>query len=373
MSVCQGSVRAGAKVLAQNVPTTGGLGVNLLLTDPTDFNAAIQQALRLFAQDRPNVRVVDATLAAGGFRIILRGEDAVSDFAGADAWSAYSLPRNVWYPYVASRQGQDPVDQNNYRIVQDPGGKTVLEFLVDTLQAGQVMRVEFSRPHMLTEAPDVVADPTEAAEAELAGAGEGVVDNGAHSYVFTWVTANGETLPSPAGSVTVANKDEDGQVNVTVPESDDYGVTGAKIYRTVADDDESYLLVGSLPVNGGVFVDNVADADLGAAVPDANTAGGTNTVDPDDEATVTMAAAAMILQMAAVKAAQNTGNTNLPNDVVDRRSQSDVFRSRAKELMDLYKSMVGRVLDGEGAGHSAFGDLDTYFSDRRGFLWHGGR
>lgn len=89
----------------------------------------------------------------------------------------------------------------------------------------------------------------------------------------------------------------------------------------------------------------------------------------DEQALVTIAAA-WTLQMAANKAVQNTGNTGLPNDVVDRRSQSDIFRSRAKELRDLYATFVGKGSGQDLKGASAIKDLDVLPSHRSGFLWH---
>lgn len=375
MGISQGSVRVGAKAVAQNTPTTGSLGVNLLLTDPDDFNAAIRQALKVFESDRPNQRVVDSVLAASGFRVVLKGDGALAELVDADAWPGLNLPVAVFYPWDVTSQGQEPMDPNWYRITKDPGSKTILEFTGDTLTAGDTLRLVFNRPHQLSEAPAAVVNPAAAPTVALASpAVAGNVDNGTHTYVFTWTTADGETAASPASDVvTVADKTVNGKVTVTVPASDDYGVTGAKVYRTIAGNTGSKKLVGSLATNGGTFTDNVADADLGAAAPAANDAGGTNTVDDEDEELLTTLVASFILQMAANKAAQNTGNTNLPNDVVDRRSQSDVYRSRAKELRAEYDALVGRGGSDTVAGHSAFGDLDTAFSDGRGFLWHGGR
>jgi hypothetical protein len=104
-----------------------------------------------------------------------------------------------------------------------------------------------------------------------------------------------------------------------------------------------------------------------------NTAGGTNSVENDDEPILALLAASLILQLAAVRTAQNTGTTNLPNDVADRRSQSDIFRSRAKELRDLYNGLVGHGGPDDLPAASAVGDLDTEFSGGGGFLFHGGR
>jgi len=367
-----GSVRAGGKALAQNVPVTGGRGVNLLLTDPDDFNAAVLLALKQFDLDSQNVRVVDVTIASSGFRLVLKGSGAAAELAGADAWASQSALLAVWSDFDITEQGVDPMDPNVYRIVLDPGPKTVLELLADRFTAAQVARLAFTRPHALTEAPNTVVDPTTAPTVSLAGSGSGSVTNGLHGYVYTWLTAQGETIPSAAATVTVTDQSTDGKVTVVVPASDDYGVTGAKVYRTIAGNTGAKKLVGTLTTNGGTLTDSIADVSLGANAPSANTAGGANTVDDDDEQTLTALVGSVILQMAANKLAQNTGNTNLPSDVVDRRSQSDIFRSRSKELREFYQTLVGKGAGTDLAARSAFQDLDveaTYGN----FLFHGNR
>jgi hypothetical protein len=162
-------------------------------------------------------------------------------------------------------------------------------------------------------------------------------------------------------------------VTVTIPPSADPGITGAKVYRTVAGDAGTRKLVGSLTsaTGGGVFTDNVADSGLGADAPAANTAGGANTVLEADADAIHLLSASFVLEMAAVKAVQNTGNTGLPNDVVDRRSQSDIFKSRSTEYLKFYRSIIGAPSDNAGpAAASAWKDLDVTMSHGVGPLWH---
>lgn len=102
---------------------------------------------------------------------------------------------------------------------------------------------------------------------------------------------------------------------------------------------------------------------IGATVPET-------TVRTGDQQAMIVLAAAMILQMAAVKAVQNTGNTGLPNDVVDRRTQSDIFRSRSKELRDIYGSLVGKGPAADLQPASGVKDLDVRAGTSRGYLWH---
>lgn len=91
------------------------------------------------------------------------------------------------------------------------------------------------------------------------------------------------------------------------------------------------------------------------------------------DALVTLTAS-QILQIAATRMVQNTGNTGLPNDIVDRRSQSDIMRSRAKELFGIYGQMVGRMMSSDGQAGvvpaSGFKDLDVTSSMAGGLLWH---
>lgn len=373
------SVRTTAKALAQDAgPGTSAVGVQLLFTDPGDYNLVLLQALRLFSKDRPNTRVVDHTVATAGFRFVLSGAGALASLVGVDAWAlGASQLQQVFLPWDATTQGAGPLDENVWRTVQDPGPTAVLELLDRSASIGQVLRLLFTAPHTLSEAPNTVAAPSTAPVAALSTDGPGNVTAGAHSYIYTFVTAHGETTPSPASApVTVSAPGTQGKVTVTVSPSVDPGVTAVRVYRTVAGDAGSRLRVGEFavgaPVTAGItVVDDVADGSLGAAVPSTNTAGGTNSVFDADEDALAVLAASLILQEAAVKSAQNTGNSGLPNDIVDRRTQSDIFRSRAKELREIYASMLGLGANRSELGPaSAVRDLDVPDRWGLGRLWH---
>lgn len=371
------TVRTKAKALAQDAgPGSTAIGVQLLLSDPADHNQAVLQALQLFKAAKPNLRVVDQTLAAGGHRLVLAGAGALSGLSGLDAWVIGDTNLlDVWLQWSTADQGRQPLDPNVYRLVQDPGPKIVLELLEDSVSTGEVLRLAFTTPHSLTDSPNTVTDPATGPTVAMGSpATAGNVDNGSHSWVYTYLTAQGETLPSPASSLTVVDKFVNGRVAVTVPAAgDDQGVTGFKVYRTVAGDTGSRNLVGQASTNGGTLTDNVADAGLGANVPSANTAGGLNTVLDAHEDALAVLTASMVLQMAATKAVQNTGNTGFPNDVVERRSQADQFRSRAKELRDLYNTMVGSGPAADQGPASAVRDLDVSAGSGLGFIFHGAR
>lgn len=114
-----------------------------------------------------------------------------------------------------------------------------------------------------------------AATAALTGAGAGNVDNGAHSYKITFVTAGGETEAGTASApVTVADKTVNGQVALSAIPTGTVGiVTSRKIYRTVAGDTGDYKLVATIANNTATtYTDNTADSSLGAIAPSANTA-----------------------------------------------------------------------------------------------------
>lgn len=374
------SVRTAAKALAQDAgPGTSAAGVQLLFSDPGDYNLVLLQALRLFSKDRPNARVVDHAVTAAGFRFALSGAGALASLTGVNAWAlGASQLLQVFLPWDVTAQGAGPLDENVWRVSQDPGPTAVLELLDRSAAVGDLLRLVFTAPHTLSEAPNTVAAPTAAPTAVVGTAGPGNVTAGAHSYVYTWVTAHGETTPSPASTpLTVSAPGTEGTVVVTVQQSADPGVTAVRVYRTIAGDTGSRLLVGEFaigaPVNVGITViDNVADGSLGAAAPSTNTAGGTNTVFDADEDALAVLAASLILQEAAVKSAQNTGNSGLPNDIVDRRTQSDIFRSRAKELRETYASMLGLGANRAELGPaSAVRDLDMPERYGLGRLWHG--
>lgn len=167
--------------------------------------------------------------------------------------------------------------------------------------------------------------------ATIAGAG---VEAGLHKYAYTWVTAAGETLPSPLASVTpgtvlvtappaigfiagaasgtgllthdswygyvVTFTNASGETTVSpvyvqylnytaflsdsmslsaIPTSADPSVTGRKVYRTTAQASSgaaasaTRFLCNTIAENASTtFIDQLADGSLGAAAPSSNTA-----------------------------------------------------------------------------------------------------
>jgi hypothetical protein len=258
VSFTRATIRTEAQQIAQNSPNTGTTGVQLLLTDPGDYNEAIDQALKILNQDRPNLRVKDHTVVAAGFRFVIQGTGTIlpADLTtDADAWVAgASYMVDVWHPYDDANQGQEPLDRNEWKTVLAPGDKIQLVLLQVQAAIGDVLRLEYVTPYRIHED-----------------------------------TAASTSIPLGLKDALVA-------------------------------------LTGSL-----------------------------------------------ILDLAANKAIQNTGNTNLPNDVVDRRSQASEFRSAAKRWRDNYNLLVGKGAKEDLKPASGSIDIDVPSSHPSGFLWHSSR
>jgi hypothetical protein len=120
---------------------------------------------------------------------------------------------------------------------------------------------------MLEPVPDA---PTVA----LAGAGAGNIDNGAHRYRLTFVTADGETDGGAiSAAVMVVDKTLNGKVGVSNIPLGGSQVTARKLYRTAAAG-ATYFLAATIADNTTTTVtDNTADASLGAGIPLVNTTG----------------------------------------------------------------------------------------------------
>ena len=108
--------------------------------------------------------------------------------------------------------------------------------------------------------------------AALAGLGAGNVDNGAHSWLATFVTAAGETQAGTASApVTVADKTANGQAALSAIPVGGSAVTSRKLYRTKAGGTTFFYLATLADNTTTVYTDNVADSALGAGAPATNT------------------------------------------------------------------------------------------------------
>lgn len=114
----------------------------------------------------------------------------------------------------------------------------------------------------------VSASPAASLTATLA-AGVGV-ETGSHDYAFTFVTATGETTPSPLASLTMAGGNHQGDLtDIAVGPP---GTLSRKVYRSEANLSALKLLTTLADNTTTVFQDNTADASLTTAAPVLNTA-----------------------------------------------------------------------------------------------------
>lgn len=103
-------------------------------------------------------------------------------------------------------------------------------------------------------------------------------------------------------------------------------------------------------------------------VVDATTSANTTVSDTKTEA-LHYLTAVNILEMYAARTIQNTGNTGLMGDVVDRRTPSDQAQSRAKMLYARYCEMVGRSDEVQPPALSSMGAMNVRPSYAGGFLF----
>ncbi len=114
--------------------------------------------------------------------------------------------------------------------------------------------------------------PTALTVALLSPAAAGNVNNGAHRYLVTFVTASGETQAgTTSAALTVADKTTNGKASLTDIQVGSIAVTARKIYRTQADGTVFYLLATISDNTTTTYIDNIADASLGVGAPVINT------------------------------------------------------------------------------------------------------
>ncbi|MXS81572.1 head-tail connector protein [Nitrosomonas oligotropha] len=117
-------------------------------------------------------------------------------------------------------------------------------------------------------------EPAPGAPSVALGSGSGNVDNGAHRYRVTFVTADGETQGGDiSAAVTVSDKSVNGKIELSGIPLGGSLVTARKIYRTTANG-SAYLLLATIANNTATtYTDNIADINLGASVPSTNATG----------------------------------------------------------------------------------------------------
>lgn len=113
--------------------------------------------------------------------------------------------------------------------------------------------------------------PSAPTVAMISPAAAGNIEDGVHKYAVTFVSAAGETTPSPTASITIADKTVNGKTVVTIPLGPT-GTTQRKIYRTLTGAEVLTLLTTVANNTATTYTDNVADATLSGALPIINTA-----------------------------------------------------------------------------------------------------
>jgi len=102
----------------------------------------------------------------------------------------------------------------------------------------------------------------------------GLVESGVHKYAIIFYNAAGVGLPSRVISVTVADAAVNGKVRLVLPLGPS-GITGRKIYRTAAAGTQLKLLATVADNTTITYLDNTADASLGANIATADASGTT--------------------------------------------------------------------------------------------------
>lgn len=159
-----------------------------------------------------------------------------------------------------------PTRQEAYRVVTHIPGATgiTLEAPLQgaTLAAGTAV-VLFKDEYDLAEIQEIPTAPTAAL-----GSGAGSVDNGAHAYKVTFVSANGETEAGAAsGAATVVDKTVNGKVALSAIPVGPPGTIARRLYRTVAAG-TVYLGLATIADNATTtYTDNIADASLSTDQP----------------------------------------------------------------------------------------------------------
>lgn len=140
--------------------------------------------------------------------------------------------------------------------------------------AAEPLSVAEAMAHCRVDASNAEPAPGALTAALASSPAAGNVDNGAHRYLATFVTADGQTQAGTASSaVTVSDKTVNGKVSLTAIPTGGALVTARKLYRTIAGGATYYLLATLADNTTTTYTDNIADASLGVEAPGTNTTG----------------------------------------------------------------------------------------------------
>lgn len=148
------------------------------------------------------------------------------------------------------------------------------QLVVVTPPATEPLSISEVEAHCQIDEANQEPAPSAPTVALASPAAAGNVDDGAHRYLSTYVTADGETQAGVVSSaVTVADKTINGQVAVSGIPIGGALVTARKLYRTAAGG-STYMLLATIADNTTTtYTDNTADSSLGAGAPTTNTTG----------------------------------------------------------------------------------------------------
>ncbi len=143
-----------------------------------------------------------------------------------------------------------------------------------TAPATECLTISEVKSHLRLDSTNGEPAPTAPTVALIVAAGN--VTAGAHRYLITSVTADGETEAGAVSSAVTTILATHGQVAISAIPIGGSAVTSRKIYRTAAGG-TTYLLLATLANNTATtYTDNIADGSLGAQAPTTNT-----TADPE--------------------------------------------------------------------------------------------
>jgi uncharacterized phiE125 gp8 family phage protein len=143
-----------------------------------------------------------------------------------------------------------------------------------TAPASEPLTVSEVKQHLRLDSTHGEPAPTAPTVALVVAAGN--ITAGAHRYLITFITADGETEAGAVSSAVTTILATHGQVAISAIPIGGSAVTSRKIYRTAAGG-SIYLLLATLSNNTATtYPDNIADGSLGAQAPTTNT-----TADPE--------------------------------------------------------------------------------------------
>ena len=216
------------------------------------------------------------------------------------------------YPYLATNQEPEILDDDQWIIYQTPTGK-VLRLKEDTPGLGETVRVTHTRRHKIssTVALTIAASP-----------GGAVRSNDVATITTTLVHG------AAAGDVVEIAAVAEGTFNGR------FLVVSAPTTKIL-----TFLNPGADALSGG------GTATLESTVPDA-----------DFDAVSNLAASLAFDQLAALKV--QSGDPTISADAVEYRTKSDMYRAMAKEHRQLYNQHMGKGAEVGAASGAANLDVD---------------